>query len=115
MNPINVQRIYYEPKALYQKANTRNQRALIGYMIKNVIARDPIYGGAFKLLRDIEESVGIYSLETNEHPDVAMQIIEIAESAMLGAWDEWAFTQREIENILIQMNANAKKRGGEGK
>lgn len=110
MRTIKVQRVYYDISALYGKANTRTQRALLGYMVKGGYAQDPVYGGAFKLIKAIEANAGLYTLSTDEPPKTAMEIINIAESAMLGMWDEFSFTDREINSIMIKLgNLNRKK------
>lgn len=111
MKIINVHQLYCDPKSLYKKANTKSQRALLGYMAKGGFIRDPIYGGAFKLLKEIESCDGIYVLETEEKSKITMEIISIAEAAMKGMWDEFAFTEREIKIISIQFG-NFKSLGG---
>lgn len=110
MKIVKANRLYCEPSTLYKKvqkaienkANTKTQRALLGYMAKEGFIRDPIYVGAFRLVREIENHVGVYAIETEERPEVAMEIINIAESAMLGMWDDFAFTKREIKLISMQ-------------
>ena len=102
MKTIKVSRIYYEPRSLYKKANTKTQRALLGYMYKEGYLRDPIYGGAFKLVTEIESYAGVYAVHTEEKPKVAEEIVYIAEAAMLGMWDEFALTKRELKNISLQ-------------
>lgn len=111
MTIINVNRLYCEPKSLYKKAKTKSQRALLGYMAKGGFICDPIYVGAFKLVREIESCDGIYFIQTEEKPKVTMEIINIAESAMKGMWDDFAFTEREIKTISIQFG-NLQSLGG---
>jgi hypothetical protein len=111
MKPIKVKQIYYHINGFYRKANTKTQRALLGYIIKAGFADHPIYGGAFDLVREIESYTGIYVLETRERPEVAMEIIKIAERAMLGWYDDFAFSEREI-NIIIAQLGNLKGKGG---
>ena len=109
MKTITVSRLYCDTQNLYNKAETKAQRALLGYMIKGGYSRDAIYGGAFKLLREIERTTGIYCLDTQEPAKITMKIINIAESAMLGMWDDFAFSEREITNIKRQFgNLNVK-------
>lgn len=102
MKIINVNRLYCEPETLYKKANTKTQRALLGYMALEGHLRDPIYCGAFKLVREIESYAGIYAVQTEEKPKVAEKIVNIAEAAMLGMWDDFAFTKREVKNITVK-------------
>ena len=102
MTTIKANRLYCDPQVLYKKANTKSQRALLGYMAKGGFIRDPIYGGAFKLLKEIESYAGLYVIQTEEKPKTTMEIVKIAESAMLGMWDDFAFTEREIKTICQQ-------------
>lgn len=113
MKIINVSRLYCEPYTLYKKVNkkSKSQRALLGYMAKGGHIRDPLYVGALKLLREMESHAGIYVIQTEEKPNVAMEIIKIAESAMLGMWDEFAFHEKEIKNISMQFG-NFQSLGG---
>ena len=111
MKTITVQRVYCEPSTLYKKANTKTQRALLGYMAKGGFLRDPMYYGAFKLVKEIESHAGVYVIHTEEKPEVAMEIIHIAEAAILGMWDDFAFTERELKNISIQFG-NFQSLGG---
>ena len=111
MKNIKVHQHYYDIQALYKKANTKTQRSLLGYMVKGGFASDPIYGGAFALVSEIEKYAGIYILGSKEDPKTTMQIIGIAEDAMLGKWDDLAFSEREINTILIQLG-NLQGKGG---
>lgn len=111
MKTITVRQHYYAIEALYKKANTKNQKAILGYMVKAGLANDAVYGGAFHLVREIEGYHGIYLLETTEDARTTKEIIHIAESAMSGMWDEFAFSEREISTILIQLG-HLKGKGG---
>lgn len=111
MKIIEVKSVYYNIVSLYKKANTKTQRALIGHIIKGGHVGDPLYGGAFNLVREIESTVEIYDLKCDEGPEVMEAIVDIAESAMLGMWDDWAFSEREIKIILMQLS-NLKGKGG---
>lgn len=102
MKIINVHQLYCDPQSLYKKAKTKSQRALLGYMAKGGFIRDPIYGGAFKLLMEIESYAGLYVIQTEEKSKTTMEIVKIAEAAMLGMWDDFAFTEREIKHISVQ-------------
>ena len=111
MKVVNANQLYYAPEALYKKANTKSLRALLGYMAKGGFIRDPIYGGAFRLLKEIESCDGIYIIQSNEKSKVAMEIINIADAAMHGLWDDFAFSEREIKTISIQFG-NLQSLGG---
>lgn len=112
MKNIKIKRIYFEPMSLYQKAKTKSQRALLGYMIKAGFARDPIYGGAFRLVKEIESYNGIYILDSAESAEDTMEIIHIAESAMAGLWDSFSFSEREVTEITMQLG-DLNKKGNE--
>ena len=111
MTPVKANRLYYDPKVLYKKANTKSQRALLGYMAKAGFMGDPIYGGAFRLLNEIESCTGVYGIQSDERDKVAMEIINIADAAMHGLWDDFAFSEREIKTISIQFG-NLQSLGG---
>jgi hypothetical protein len=111
MKTVEVKKVYYNIVSLYKKANTKSQRALLGYIVKAGHANNPVYGGAFNLVRDIESVAGIYALHSNEPNDTVTEIVHIAESAMLGMWDDFAFSEREISTILMQLG-NLKGKGG---
>jgi len=111
MKIIEVKSVYYNIVSFYKKANTKTQRALLGYIIKGGHVSDPIYGGAFDLVREIEKCVGVYLLQSAENYETVEAIVHIAESAMLGMWDDFAFSEREINTILIQLG-NLKGKGG---
>ena len=114
MKVIKVKKVYCDPQSIYQKAQTRSQRAILGYMAKGGYLRDPIYGGAFKLIKAIESYAGVYVLETDEDAKTTMEIINIAEDAMLGKWDDLAFSEREINTILMQLG-HLQGKGAKGK
>lgn len=93
---------------MFQNAETKAQRALLGYMVKSGLATDPILGGAFNVLCKIEECernnvIYIFSL-CCEH-EVATEIATIAEKAKLGEYNKYAFSKRELSKILCQLNA----------
>lgn len=91
--------------AMYQKASTKAQRALLGYMIKSGYASEPTFGSAFHLLHTIErynENGIIYNLVFGANTEAAKAIVSIAESAMRGTYDNFAFSEREIGKILQQ-------------
>lgn len=111
MKEIKIHKTHYAIEALYNKARTKSQRALLGYMVKGGHATDSIYGGAFRLVREIESCAEIYVIATDENLKDTMEIIEIAEAAMKGLWDEFAFSEREINTIIIQLQ-NLNKKGG---
>lgn len=107
MKTIKIMSVSNDIRTLYKRANTHAQRALLGYMAKAGVISDPIFGGAFNLLRSIEwcmrENV-IYNLYPLEDSDTTRKIIHIAQLALNGDFNSLAFTAKEIENIVKCMN-----------
>lgn len=93
---------------LYKRANTTAQRALLGYMAKAGVITSPIFCGAFNVLRNIEwcmDGGEIYSLFPIEDTATVKKIIEIAQSALDGDFNSFAFSAREIDNIIRCMTS----------
>ena len=110
MNAIEIRNVYWEPLALYQKANTKSlaQLALLGYMATDGHLRDPIYGGAFTLLSEFESHSGIPIITTKVDDDTTTQIHKIANDAILGVYDEFALTPREIRDRICRLQSKGK-------
>lgn len=88
---------------LYKRTVTSAQRALLGYMAKTGVITSPIFCGAFNVLRSIEwcmEGDEIYSLYPMENSATVAEIINIAQSALDGSFDSFAFSTREVDNII---------------
>lgn len=116
IDTIEIREVHWEPLSLYQKVNVQSfsQRALLGYMNRNGYLRDPIYGGAFSLLRDFESYVGIPLVIQKEIDDeVAMEIYTIANNAKLGQYDRFALSQNFIRETKAELESERK--GGKGK
>ena len=103
MTNINVEPSNNELICMYKRAKTYEQRSLLGYMVKQGVANSNILCGAFNLLCDIQKCVGIYILVPCENPDVANMIANVAEDAILGKYDRYAFSNREIAKILKEI------------
>lgn len=88
---------------MYKKASTFEQRALLGYIVKHGFANNNILCGAFNLLCDIQKCVGIYILVPCEDTETANMIVNVAESAILGTYNRYAFSNREITKILNEI------------
>ena len=111
METIEIREVHWEPLSLYQKVNVQSfsQRALLGYMNRNGYLRDPIYGGAFNLLRDFENYVGIPIVTQGAtDDDVAKEIYEIANNAKLGKYDRFALTQNFIRETKVELEEERK-------
>lgn len=88
---------------LYKRAKTSPQRALLGYMAKTGVITDPIFCGAFNTLCRIEwcmDGDEIYHLYPIEDSITFTKIIDIAQSALNGEFDSFAFSAREVSNII---------------
>lgn len=113
---ISIRELWCEPLRLYQKANIKStsQLALLGYMNKNGYLRDPVYGGAFELLREFESYVGIPIItQKTKNDEVAMEIYKIANDAKLGVYDRFALTPTFIRETRMELEMEMK--GGEEK
>lgn len=107
MKTIKVMATMTDIRLLYKKANTPAQRALLGYMTKTGVVTDPIFGGAFNLLRSIEwcmEGSVIYNLYPLEDTETTKKIVHVAQLALDGEFDDFSIKVREIENIIKCMN-----------
>ena len=100
---IKIYDTMYEPIALYRKANTPAQRALTGYMIKAGMINDPIFGGAFMVLRGIERCIQneeIYELYNCVDNETKRKILYIVQLALDGKFDRFSISERERNEIL---------------
>lgn len=111
MKSIKVCETYYEPISLYRKVNTqsKSQMALLGYMRTDGYLRDPVYGGAFRLLRAMEKYAGINIPIIKTKTD--QEIVDIAEKAMLGRWDEFAITESDVKRERNRLESDIEKGG----
>ena len=106
MKTIKVMAKKTDIKILYKRARTSAQRALLGYMAKAGLITNPVFCGAFNVLRNIESCMDdreIYRLYPIEDSVTVANIIEIVQSAMDGSFNSFAFSTREIENIIKYM------------
>lgn len=109
MKTIKVASAVVDIRLLYKKASTSAQRALLGFMTKTGVVTDPIFGGAFNLLRSIEwcmEGEVIYTLYPLEDAMTTKKIIHVAQLALDGEFDSFSIKAKEIENIIRCMNNN---------
>lgn len=103
MKTIKVIATTTDVPTLYKRANTSAQRALLGYMAKTGVITNPVFCGAFNVLRSIEwcmEGYEIYNLYPIEDSATVSKIINIAQSALDGNFDSFAFSSREVDNII---------------
>lgn len=100
---IKIYDMIYEPITLYRKANTPNQRALVGYITKAGYSQDTIFGGAFDVLHKIErcmQNEEIYELYNCIDDETKRKILHIVQLALDGKFDRFAITERERNEIL---------------
>lgn len=93
----------FDALTLYRKANTPEQKALAGYIIKAGETCNPILGGAFKALRDIQhcmEVSEIYRLYSLVDPTTEKEIIHVAQMALDGNFDRFAISERERQTTI---------------
>lgn len=103
MATIKIYDVVYDTTTLYKKANTDAQRALMGYIIKAGKANDPVFGGAFSLLRNIERcnhNGEIYRLYPMVDEQTEKKIIHVAQMAMDGQFDKFAINETERTRTL---------------
>lgn len=99
---IKVIETIVDVRFLYKEAVSPNQKALVGYMIKSGNTLNPIFGGAFNILRGIEKANRthqIYNLYYITDNETAKKIIYIAQMAMDKKFEGFAFTDKEYKEI----------------
>lgn len=100
---IKIYDTIYEPILLYRKANTQAQRSLVGYIIKSGQVHDPIFGGAFSLLRAIEHCNAhgeIYELQSIVDNDTKKKIMHVAQLALDGKLDKFTISERDRQDTI---------------
>lgn len=103
MTTIKITDITYDTLTLYRKANTNAQKALAGYIIKSGQICNPIFGGAFALLRGIERCMmdrEIYRLYPNTDYETERMIIHIAQLALDGKLNKFMLKESERINTI---------------
>lgn len=103
MKTIKVMTTTADVRTLYKRAKTSAQRALLGYMVKTGEIANPIFCGAFNVLRNIEwcmDGEEIYTLYPMEDSVTVTKIINVAQSALDGDFNSFTFSTREIDNII---------------
>lgn len=95
----------YDTLTLLRKTDTKSvaQRGLCGYMIMAGISHNPIYGGAFHVLGNIEKAVEdeqIYNFIPYVSVAEQKAILAIAQKALDGDYDKFAMSERAINNNI---------------
>lgn len=103
MKIIKLYDTIHDIRTLYRKANTPAQKALVGYITKAGLTQDPIFGGAFKLLCDVERCMDngdIYTIQNYVERETANKISHVAQLALNGHFDAFAISKAEMEKTL---------------
>lgn len=103
MKIIKLYDILYDVKTLYRKANTPAQRALVGYIVKAGLTNDSIFGGAFKLLCDVERCMNneeIYMIHNYTEDVTEKKISHVAQLALDGKFNDFAIRKADIDSII---------------
>lgn len=93
----------HDIRTLYRKANTPAQMALVGYITKGGLTQDAIFGGAFKLLCDVERCMDngdIYTIQNYVDRETASKISHVAQLALDGHFDAFAIRKADRDAIL---------------
>ena len=98
MKTIKVMETKWDIDSLYTNATTKSLRGLLGYMVKSGRTEDYVFGGAFSLLREIEDCRGIYRLKF-ENRD-CKELVTIAEIAKSGGFRKFKISKRQIRRTL---------------
>lgn len=107
MKIIKLYDTVHEIRAFYRKANTPAQRALVGYITKAGLTQDAIFGGAFKLLCDVERCMDngeIYTIQNYVEREMASKISHVAQLALDGHFDAFAISKTEMEKTLKSLS-----------
>ena len=107
MKIIKLNTHVYDIKALYRKAHTSAQRALLGYIVKAGLTDDPTFGGALAFLADVEKAKAdglIYTVESLVDAQTEKSIFHIAQLALDGGFNNFAFSKAYIRAILKALN-----------
>lgn len=93
----------YDILTLYRKAKSPAQRALAGYIVKSGNIHNPIFGGAFHFLREVERAMWdneIYDIHPYVDDITKRQIIHVAQLAIDGDLDKFAMSERQIKDTI---------------
>lgn len=98
MKSISVMDTYWDLKRLYQEAAaSKARRGLFGYMLKTGRTDNTIFGGAFKLVCDLEDVPKHSAYKLKIESASGKEIIAAAEVALAGGFDQFAPPIKEIK------------------
>ena len=100
MKTIEIIPTVYHIKCLYRDAVTKYQRELLGYMIQTGRTDNPMLGGAFRLLFELDSvpKEEMYTL-TWENKENAMEIIAVAEAVRARVFRKFAISKWKVKRI----------------
>lgn len=104
---IKINHHIYDTITLYKRANTYAQKALAGYIIHSGKTNDPILGGAFHVLCNIErcnETGEVYELYNLLNGDEKRKIIDIVQMAMDGKYDKYMFNETTRKSMIKNLS-----------
>ena len=116
MKTIRVQQVYYTIPELYRMAaGSKARRGMAGYAIKTGRADNTVFGGAIRLLCDLEslEKNERYALDKRETAQITKDIVGCAEAAMAGAFHKYELTEREIRDMIRNLERVPLFEGGD--
>lgn len=100
---IKIDHHTYNTLTLYKRANTEAQRSLAGYIIKSGKVNDPILGGAFHVLCQIEhcnEEGEIYELYNLLSSQEKRKVLDYTQRAMDREFYKFMFSETERKNMI---------------
>lgn len=103
MKTIKLYDTTYDVLTLYRKAKTPAQRALAGYIVKSGQIHNPLFGGAFHFLREVERCMNteeIYEIYSYVDEITKRQIVHLAQIAIDGELDKFSMSEKEITNTI---------------
>ena len=98
MKRITVMDTYWDIKMLYREAaQSKARRGLFGYMLRTGKMENAVFGGAFRLICDLESVPKHSAYRLRVETANGKEIIAAAELAMAGGFDRFALPAREIK------------------
>ena len=97
MKNIKVMATVYNLSELYKvSGKSKARRGLFGYMLHTARPDNQVFGGAMRLVEDLE-SVGSNLYKLNMEDEYGEEIAFIAEMALTGKFKKFALSKREIK------------------
>jgi hypothetical protein len=106
MKQIKVMETYYDITTLYKKAaQSKPRRALFGYMMRTGRTDNTVFGGAFRLIEELEEvpKNDVYKLKLTSLK--SPEIVAVAEVAIAGGFNQFAIPFWDIKRTAKALEA----------